>query len=208
MSTVDADVSALVRHRIETQAAEGHIVSPAQAYWWVMATKGKPVAGAGDFGGGAKGGEGAGMTREQRGKIAQEQTQTQTASDEFNRQMDNLRKHPVITGSGLTDAAFSTLPQRVAPKSNDAQQQLEAINTQMLQAVGKVAKDADGKPNKAMIEKIEKRFELHLGDHPDIKQQKLNGIADVYNALAREQGAHAPEPNAPPKPVVPDFKKE
>jgi len=194
-------VYAAARQRIAEQDKLGITVSPDEAIRWSykLHTGNDPQPGAGAFAGGVKG-AGGNMTPEQRGKIAQERQQTQTASDEFNTQMDNLQKHPVILGSGLSDAAFANLPQRVAPASNDAQQQLEAINTQMLQAVGKVAKDADGKPNKVMIEKIEKRFELHLSDTPQQKQQKIAGVRSVYNALAREQGATAPEPNKGPPP--------
>lgn len=131
--------------------------------------------------------------------------ETQTATDEFNKQMDALANHPVIVGSGLGTAAGAKLPARLAPESNDAQQQLEAINTRNLQAIGKVAKDADGKPNKEMIKKIEERFEIHLSDPPAIKQQKLQGVRDVYNALARQQGAKSPalSGTAPP----PTFEK-
>lgn len=180
------------REYVKDQAALGTLVPPDAAIRWAykMNTGRDPLRNAGAFVGGAKA---DGANKEQR--------ETQTATDEFNRQMDNLRNNPIITGTGLTEAALSNLPQRVAPDSNDAQQQLNSINTRMLQAIGKVAKDADGKPNKTMIEKIEKNFEIHLSDSPAIKQQKLQGIADVYNSLAREQGAKAPEPTAGTSPT-------
>lgn len=174
----------------DDQAKLGTIVTPDQAIQWAykMHTGVNPLQGQG-FTQGAKL-EGANK----------ELKETQVATDEFNKQIENLRKDSVIVGSGLGTAAGAHLPQRIAPESNDAQQQLHAINTRMLQAIGKVAKDADGKPNKTMIEKIEQKFEIHLSDSPAIKQQKLTGIADVYNSLAREQGAKAPEPTTGPAP--------
>lgn len=186
-----AKVYASARERIKDQAADGHIISPDEAIRWAykLHTGNDPQPGAGAFAGGAKG-----------DPANKELRETQTATDEFNRQIDGLAKHPVITGSGLGTAIGAQLPQRVAPDSNDAQQQLNAINTRNLQAIGKVAKDADGKPNKEMIKKIEERFEIHLADTPEMKQQKLQGVREVYNALARQQGAKAPEPNKGPPP--------
>lgn len=180
-------VYALARERVKEQEAQGHPTDGLTALKWAMAMSGSAPIGLAEAGG-AKDGGGGEMTREQRGKIAMEREQATTASVQFNKLVDSLKSHPVITGSGMTEAALSNLPQRVAPESNDAQQQLEAINTQMLQAIGKVAKDADGKPNKVMIDKLEKRFEIHLGDSPRMKQQKLTGSRDAVNALARGEG--------------------
>jgi hypothetical protein len=131
----------------------------------------------------------AGFGRVQKEGKPSEQDQTVRAADEFNQQLEDLKKDPIITGTGLDTAALSHLPQRIAPESNDAQVKLDAVNTRMLQAVGKVAKDADGKPNKEMIDRIEKKYEIHLGDSPRFKQQKLQAVQDIVNALSRQQGA-------------------
>lgn len=148
-------------------------------------------------------GDGSGMTREQRGKLQMEHGEASRAAEEFNSQVDSLINHPVLDRLGVVTAAKAKLPgsQRVAPEAAAAEQDLEKINTQTLQAVGKVAKDADGKPNIAMIERLEKRFSIHLGDTKQMAIQKLEGAREVVNALARQQGAtNAPAPNMPVRP--------
>ncbi len=206
------EIGTLADKYIEKQAEQGNRVTPDEGlrYAIKILTTRDPLGPQGQvvpYGGGAKAGEVGGMTKEQRGKIAQERFETQTASDEFNRQIEALKVHPVITGTGLSDAALSHLPQRVAPKSTGAKQQLEGISVQMLQSIGKVAKDADGKPNKEMIKELKETFGPHLGDSPEIKQEKLKGLQSAVNALARQQGATAPEPNAPAAPVPSSFQK-
>ena len=53
----------------------------------------------------------------------------------------------------------------------------------------------------AMIERLEKRFSIHLGDTKQMAIQKLEGAREVVNALARQQGAtNAPAPNMPVRP--------
>ncbi len=122
------------------------------------------------------------------GKLTEDQ-QNVRATDEFNSQIADIKKSPIITGTGLGTAALATLPQRVAPGANREQTELDAINTRMLQAIGKVAKDADGKPNKEMIQRIEKTYAIHLGEPPEQKIAKLTAVQDIYNSLARQQGA-------------------
>jgi hypothetical protein len=122
--------------------------------------------------------------------------ESQTASTEFNRQMDDIVKSPVLDKIGLGTAAFAHLGQRLAPESSKTETQLDTINTQMLQAVGKVAKDADGKPNIAMIERLEERFSVKPGDTKEQALTKIQGARDAVNALARQQGANAPVPTA------------
>jgi len=52
-----------------------------------------------------------------------------------------------------------------------------------------------------MIERLEKRFSIHLGDTKQMAIQKLEGAREVVNALARQQGAtNAPAPNMPVRP--------
>jgi hypothetical protein len=125
---------------------------------------------------------------EQAGKTGKDD-ETVRATNEFNSQIDDLRKSPIITDTGLGTSLLSKLPQRLAPDSNRQQTELDAINTRMLQAVGKVAKDADGKPNKEMIERIEHTYGINLGDSPEQKAAKLTAVQDIYNSLARQQGA-------------------
>jgi hypothetical protein len=136
-----------------------------------------------------------GLTREQAGKLRMEHSEADRATQEFNAQIDALRDHPAITESGLVSSALSGLPQRMTPTSNKYEQDLNEINTRILQDIGKVAKDADGKPNKAMLDKLEQRFEIHQGDSTEMKLQKLEGARNIYNSLARQQGAmNAPMP--------------
>lgn len=177
-------VYATARSYTEEQAKLGTVVPPDAAIRWAykMHTGRDPLPGAGGFVGGSKS-----------DPANKDLKETQTGADAFNKQIDDLTAHPVTVDSGLGTAALSHLPQRIAPKSNDAKQQLNEINTRNLQAIGKVAKDADGKPNKEMIKKIEERFEIHLSDTPEMKQEKLNGIRHVYNALAQQQGAKVPD---------------
>lgn len=144
---------------------------------------------------GLNGAGGLGMTKEGRNKIAVEQYEGNQTSDEFNSQVDALKKHPALDNIGLGTAALSGFGARAAPGSTRTVQDLHQINTQMLQAVGKVAKDADGKPNKVMIEKLEQRFEIHPSDTKEQALQKLEGARATVNALARQSGAtNAPVP--------------
>jgi hypothetical protein len=137
------------------------------------------------------------LTREQRGKVAMEHQEAQHSSDEFNSQIDAIKKHPALSKLGLTTGAMAHLGQRVAPESAKVEQDLKQINTQILQAVGKVAKDADGKPNKSMLEELKHTFSVLPTDTPEMAMQKLEGARDAVNALARQQGATgAPRPGA------------
>ena len=131
---------------------------------------------------------GGAMPPELRAKRAE----AQLAVDAANKQFDAMKASPAVTNTGLGTAAASHLPQRLAPEANADAQDLEMINTQLLQAVGKVAKDADGKPNAKMIETIEKRFALQPGDTTEMKLQKIDGVRQVFNSLAAEQGATPP----------------
>jgi hypothetical protein len=147
----------------------------------------------------APGSEAQGMTmgRAGREKIAAERFETQHASDEFNSQVDALKKHPALDKLGVTTGMTAKLGPRIAPDSSAAVQDLAQINTQILQAIGKVAKDADGKPNKAMIDKLEKEFAIEPDDTKPRALQKLEGARSTVNALARQQGATgAPTPSA------------
>lgn len=140
-------------------------------------------------------GGGFGMTKEGRNKVAVEQYEGNRTSDEFNSQMDALKNHPALDNLGLGTSALSGFGPRLAPGSTRTVQDLHQINTQVLQAVGKVAKDADGKPNKVMIEKLEQRFEIHPSDTKEQALQKLEGARATVNALARQSGAtNAPTP--------------
>ncbi len=138
---------------------------------------------------------GAGQSNVSSGaKKRTEQESDQIGADEFNKQMDTIVKSPEFGKLGLGAAIASHLPQRIAPDSNLLQTDIDAINTQVLQAVGKVAKEADGKPNKVMIEKIESHFGVNLGDTRAQAERKIEGARRAVNALARQQGVSAPEP--------------
>lgn len=139
---------------------------------------------------------GGGMTREQRGKAAADHADAQRVSDEFNVQVDELKRHPALHNLGIGTSLATHFGQRLAPDSSATEQDIEQINTQILQAVGKVAKDADGKPNIAMIERLERRFSIQPSDTKEMAIRKLEGARSTVNALARQQGATgAPRPN-------------
>ncbi len=150
---------------------------------------------------GLSGAGGGGMSKEGRNKVATEQYEANRSADEFNSQMDALKQHPAIDNLGLGTAAMSGFGQRLAPGSTKTVQDIHQINTQVLQALGKVAKDADGKPDITMRQELRDRFEIHTTDTKDVALQKLEGARNVVNALARQQGAtNAPSPSGPAMP--------
>lgn len=140
--------------------------------------------------------ESGGLTKEQRGKVTMEHAAEQHASDEFNSQIDIAKQHPVLNDLGIGTAMASKLGQRIAPESSKTVQDLASLNTQILNAIGKTAKDAEGKPSQTMLHLYEERFRIEPSDTKEIAIRKLEGARNVVNALARQQGAHAPEPNA------------
>ena len=136
------------------------------------------------------------MTREQRGKLAAEHGEADRSTAEFNTQIDALKKNPVIHSAGLTTGPLAALGGRIAPDSAHEHQEINNINMQLLAAVGKMAKDADGKPNKHVLQEIKETYFLTDGEPPEMKLQKLEGARSYVNALARQQGATgAPAPN-------------
>jgi hypothetical protein len=141
---------------------------------------------------------GAALGKEGRQKLAFMQHEAQGASDEFNSQVDSLKKHPALDGLGITTGpAASVGGQRLAPGSSAVIQDLNQINTQIINAIGKVARDAEGKPNVLMMERYEHRFSIEPNDTKEIAIQKLEGARNVVNSLARQHGAgNAPKPSA------------
>lgn len=141
---------------------------------------------------------GAALGKEGRQKLAYLQHEAQGASDEFNAQVDALKKHPALDGLGITTGpAASVGGQRLAPGSSAVIQDLNQINTQIINAIGKVARDAEGKPNVLMMERYEHRFSIEPNDTKEIAIQKLEGARNVVNSLARQHGANsAPKPSA------------
>lgn len=142
---------------------------------------------------------GAGLTKEQRFKMGEREHE----AGEANAQFDRLLKHPAVTNSGdLGNAAVGMLPsavtQRVAPGVAKQVQDVNEVNTQLIQQLGKVSKDADGKPNKETLKMFHDRFEIHSGDTPAIRAQKVEGVRNIVNSLLRAEGARsAPVPNDP-----------
>lgn len=138
-----------------------------------------------------------GMGKSGREKIAAERYEAQQTSDEFNSQVDAMKKHPALEDLGVTTGPLSHLGPRVAPGSSKTVQDLQQLNTQIINAIGKVARDAEGKPNVAMMERYEKRFTIEPGDTKEIALQKIEGARSVVNSLARQHGATgAPKPSA------------
>ena len=135
-----------------------------------------------------------GMTREQRGKVTMERQEAQHVSDSFNAQIDAMKKHPALDNLGVDTGALSHLGQRVAPGSSKTVQDLNELNTAIINAIGKVAKDAEGKPNVLMMERYEHRFSIEPTDTKEIALQKLEGARNVVNRLAQQQGAATPRP--------------
>lgn len=115
---------------------------------------------------------------------------TQHASEVFNKEMDDIKASGLFDKLGLGTAAAAHLGQRLAPGASATDQDLKQVNTQILQAIGKVAKDADGKPNVAMLQRLEERFAINLGDTKAMALQKLEGARATVNALAQQQGAN------------------
>jgi hypothetical protein len=142
--------------------------------------------------------QGFALGKSGREKIAAERYDAQSTSDEFNSQVDALKKHPAITEDhGIASGALQHLGARVAPETARYAQDLNQINTQIINAIGKVARDAEGKPNVEMMKRYENRFTMDLTDKPEIKIQKLEGARNVVNSLARQHGATgAPKPSA------------
>ncbi len=133
------------------------------------------------------------LTKEHRSKITMEHGEAQHVSDSFNAQIDAMRKHPALDGLGLTTGAASHFGQRAAPESAKTVQDLNEINTAIINAIGKVAKDAEGKPNVLMMERYEHRFSIDPTDTKEIALQKLEGARNVVNRLAQQQGAAVPQ---------------
>lgn len=132
-----------------------------------------------------------------REKIAAERYEAQHTSDEFNAQIDAMKLHPALKDLGVTTGPMSHLGPRIAPQSSKTVQDLQQLNTQIINAIGKVAKDAEGKPNVAMMERYEHRFTIQPGDTEEIALQKIEGARNVVNSLARQHGASgAPTPSA------------
>jgi hypothetical protein len=125
-----------------------------------------------------KGGAGSKLSEDEKGV---------RASNEFNKQLDDVEKSDVIMKSGLTEAALSHLGGRIAPGSSQMKTELDSVNTRLMQGLGKVAKDADGKPNKEMLERYEERFTIKLSDTPEQKQAKIRGVRDVVNGTSNQQ---------------------
>lgn len=83
---------------------------------------------------------------------------------------------------------------------------LAEIGSLMTSAIGSVAKDADGKPNKLTLERYHREFEPTLSDPPQVRQQKIVAGLNFYKNLARSEGAHVSENEDPPGAVTPAAK--
>lgn len=127
-----------------------------------------------------------------RSKLAE----TQTAVDEVNKQFGAMLKSPAIE-SGPGTAILSKLGSQVAPESAHTAQELDGMNNRMLGSIAKFAKDAEGKPNKAMIDEFRETYFLHPSESPEMKRQKIMGAQQYINNIAKQQGASAPEAPAP-----------
>lgn len=138
-------------------------------------------------------GQDAALTREQRGKMAMDKHDAQRVSDAFNKEIDEMKRHPALNNLGLGTAAAAKLGQRIAPESAATEQDLNEINTSIINAIGKTAKDAEGKPNVAMMQMYEHRFSINPTDTKEIALRKLDGAREVVNRLAAQQGADTPE---------------
>lgn len=129
---------------------------------------------------------------------AGESAKTQAQSDEYNAQIGAAMKDPVLDKLGYGTAIGAKFGQRIAPESSLTEQELQGLNTRIMQGLLKTAKDAEGKPNVAMIERYEDRFSIKPTDTKEIALAKIRGIADTVNAIARQEGAAAPTPGTKP----------
>lgn len=135
---------------------------------------------------------GSPLTKEQRGKRALEQEEMRTAAIEFNDQVDALKEHPSLAKLSPVGAVMANAGPRVAPDSYRVQQDLNEINTSIINAIGKVAKDAEGKPSQKMLQLYKDRFEIKQGiDTAASAREKLDRARNVVNSLARQQGSGA-----------------
>lgn len=139
----------------------------------------------------------SGLGKTGREKLALEHHEAQAAADEFNSQVDAMKKHPALDDLGITTGTTAKLGPRLAPESNRTMQDLNQLNTQIINAIGKVARDAEGKPNVLMMERYEHRFSIEPDDTKEQAIQKIEGARNVVNSLARQHGAtEAPKPSA------------
>jgi hypothetical protein len=126
----------------------------------------------------------------------------QRSSNELNKQIDDVLASPMLDKLGLNLALTQQIPgsQRLYPKSSLEAQDIKNLNIRIQNAIGAVAKDAEGKPQQAMLERYEHAFQIELSDTPEVARQKLEGVRAAVNSLGRRQGAQAPEPTAKPPP--------
>jgi len=149
--------------------------------------------------------EGAGVPRqtpEEREKAAQIQTKV----DAITSQIGKFLEDPAVTApGGLISGAQGVLPSSLQPQHiQDQGAKLNEIGSLMTSAIGSVAKDADGKPTKVMIERYHEKFEPTLADPPHVRQNKIASGLEFYKELARSEGAkieETPAPAAAPKPA-------
>ena len=127
-------------------------------------------------------------------KERDKQYEVQNTVDAATKTISEYLKDPDVLGSskGFWSGAANTV-QGAAPsfaQSHDTQAEVSKMNTvgaEMLGIIGKVAKDADGKPNKVMIEEFKDRFTPKIGDPPNVRAQKLKGGLDYIQKVAQTQ---------------------
>jgi hypothetical protein len=123
----------------------------------------------------------------------------QTKVDAITHQVSQFLNDPAVTDAGgMMRGAQGVLPSSMQSQGvQDQGAKLNEIGSLMTSAIGSVAKDADGKPNKVMIERYHEKFEPTLADPPHVRQQKIASGLAFYKDLARSEGAKIPDEAAP-----------
>jgi hypothetical protein len=134
------------------------------------------------------------LTKEQRGKMEMDRIQGQRAADAFNKQMDGMLNDPVINRLGLKTAAVDKaglVGQYADKKAASDAQHIHALNAEILNALGKIAKDNEGKPGVAMLDEYRKTFNLPM-NNPALARQRIEEARELVNAFNRQQNLDVP----------------
>lgn len=139
--------------------------------------------------------DGSPLTKEQRGKMEMERIERQKAATAFNEQIDYAKSMPELKQLGPGLAAREKLGPVLDPKGAVAAQTIHTLNSQVLNALGKIAKDNEGKPGIAMLDEYRKTFNIPVGSTQEYAQKKLEDARSTVNAFYRQQGIDVARPN-------------
>lgn len=193
------EIGTIADSYVKEQAGLGNRVTPDEAlrYAIKIRTSRDPLGPAGvavPYAGGAKAEKG-------------DKKEMQASVDEVNHGYSNLLKDPVLDKLGfLPYVAAATGAQRTMPESAAVGPELTQFNLAMDSYAGKLLKDNEGRIPPAIVDQLHK-FHIKEGDSKPYAQAQIRASQAYVNGLARTAGVTAPEPNAPPAPVVSSFQK-